>query len=133
VSENLNLVRSIYADWERGDYGSTEWAHAEIEWVRADGPEPGTWKGVAEMTAAWRDFLDEWEELHSSAEQYRELDGERILVFDSFSGRGKTSGVELGNVRTPGALVFHVHEDEVVRLVSYWNRDRALADLGLKQ
>lgn len=131
MSENLDLVRSIYSNWERGDDGSTEWAQAEIEWVRADGPEPGTWKGVSEMTTAWRDFLDEWEELHSSAEQYRELDAERILVFDSFSGRGKTSGLQFGNVQTPGVLVFHLPEGEVVKLVAYWDRDRAFADLGL--
>ena len=65
--------------------------------------------------------------------EYRELDGERILVFDSFSGRGKTSGLELGDVQTPGALVFHLHDGKVIRIVSYWDRDRALADLGLEE
>ena len=31
-SVNLNLVRSIYTAWERGDYRHLEWAHPEMEY-----------------------------------------------------------------------------------------------------
>jgi ketosteroid isomerase-like protein len=99
-SANLDLVRSLYAAWERGDRSSIEWAHPEIEFVIADGPAPGRWIGVAGMAEGFRDLLSGWEEWRPQADEYRELDAERILVLDHFSGRGKTSGLEVRQMRT---------------------------------
>jgi len=50
-------VRSIYADWERGDFSSADWAHPEIEFVIVGGPAPGNWNRVTELARVWRDYL----------------------------------------------------------------------------
>jgi ketosteroid isomerase-like protein len=130
-SANTDLVRSIFAAWERGDFSSAEWAHPEIEFEVADGPTPGSWTGLAGMAEGVRDGLNAWEGLRQGADEYRELDGERVLVLFHFSARGKASGLEAGQMRTEGATLFHLSGGKVIRLVHYWNRERALADLGL--
>jgi hypothetical protein len=130
-SANLDLVRSIFADFERGDFTSAEWADPEIESVYADGPDPGSWRGLGGMAAAWRGVSSAGENLRLVAEEYRELDEQRVLVLLDSRGRGKTSGIDLHQVRG-GASLFHLCDDKVTRCVVYWDRDRALADLGLE-
>jgi ketosteroid isomerase-like protein len=131
VSANLDLVQSIHAAWERGDFRSTQWAHPAIEYVHADGPAPGAWTGLAGMAEGFRDFATVWKEYRAEAEEYHELDGERVLVLVRRGGRGKVSGAELGQVQSKGAHLFHIRDGKATRLVAYWERERALADLGL--
>jgi ketosteroid isomerase-like protein len=125
-------VRSIYAAAERGDFRTVDWAHPEIEYVVADGPEPGSFTGLQEMAAYGRRLLDAWAEWRVEGEEYRELDDERVLVLERHSGLGKTSGLDVGRTEQKGAAVFHVRDGRVHKQVVYWNRNRALADLGLK-
>jgi ketosteroid isomerase-like protein len=105
ASANLDLVRSIFAAWERGDYRSVEWADPEIEFVSTDGTEPGSWTGLAEMAEGMRDWLNAWEDARAEADEYRELDDERVLTLVQFSGRGKASGLELGQLSPKGAFL----------------------------
>jgi ketosteroid isomerase-like protein len=130
-SSNLDLVRSIYAATERGDYSSAEWAHPEIEYVWVDGPSPGHWTGLAAMAEAWRDVLSAWRDFHVEVEEYRELDEDRVAVLLRFRGRGRTSGVSLEELRTRGASVYQIRGGRVTRIVSCFDRERALAHLGL--
>ena len=96
------------------------------------GPAQGGWTGLAGMAAGWRSWLSAWDDLRQEVEEYRELDDERILVLSHGFARGKTSGLETGQIRTDAATVFHVREGKVARLVIYFDRDRALSDLGLR-
>ena len=132
-SANVDLVRTIYAGWERGDFfSSADWAHSEIEFVRAEAPEdPSPSTGLAGMAESARDWLSAWEDYRAQADEYIELDDERVLVLVRQSGRGKTSGLEVGQLQVRGATLFQIRGGKVTRLVLYWDRARALADLGL--
>jgi hypothetical protein len=131
VSTNLELVRSIYADWNRGDYTSDTWADPDIEWDFVDWFGLGSGKGLAALRETWFDFVRTWEELHNEAREYRELDAERVLVLTHFWGRGRGSGLELGRTGANGASLFRVRDGTVVEIKLYATRERALSDLGL--
>jgi ketosteroid isomerase-like protein len=134
--ENLELVRSIYAAWERGDYSSLVWAHPEIEWeFSADGPAPRGGTGLAGMAEDWRESISAFEEVHHHADEYLELDDERVLVLQHLRGRGKASGIDLAQMErgAQGAVLFHVSGGKVTRLIGYFDRSRAFADLGLSE
>ena len=81
----------------------------------------------------WRGRLSAWEHHRSEADEYRVVADERVLVLGHTVGRGKTSGVDLGQTLATGASVFHVRGGKIAKLVVYLDRDRALADLGLEQ
>jgi ketosteroid isomerase-like protein len=131
ASENVELVRSIYAAWKRGDFSSSEWAHPEIEFTINDELAQGTWKGPVGMAEGFRGWLSAWEGFRVDADEYREINEEHVLVLSHFSGRGKTSGMALGQMRAGGAEVFQLRGGKVTRLAIYADPERAFADLGL--
>jgi ketosteroid isomerase-like protein len=132
ASANLDLVRSIYAEWERGDFAPVAWAHPEIEFVIADGPSPGSWTGVARMAEAWRDVLNAWEGYRIETDEYRELgDGQVLVLLRAVGGRGKVSGLELGLTGEKGANILHIRGGKVTRLAVYFDRQHALAEIGV--
>jgi ketosteroid isomerase-like protein len=130
-SAKLDLVRSINAAHERGDFSSIDWAHPEIEYVIADGPSPGRWIGPAGMAESFRENLIGWKDFRTEADEYRELDDERVLVLTRSTAQGKAGGLVVGQMRTKGAVLYHVSGGKVTRLVYYWEREHALADVGL--
>jgi ketosteroid isomerase-like protein len=130
MSANLELVRSIYADWARGDFTHADWADPAIELVRPESLDGDALIGRDASSGGWREWLDAWKDFRAEAHDYRVLDGERVLVFGRMTGTGRRSGT---STDTETVNLFHIRHGRVFRLVLYSNRGRALADLGLER
>jgi ketosteroid isomerase-like protein len=61
------------------------------------------------------------------------LNGGRVLVLAQSFGRGKASGLSVEQLRAKTATLFHIQAGKVTRLVVYFERDEAFADLGLQE
>jgi ketosteroid isomerase-like protein len=85
------------------------------------------------MAEAFRDFLGAWETFRVVADEHFELDDDRVLVLVHRSGRGRRSGVDLGQMRSTGACLFQIQDGKVTRLFNYVDMDReqVLAEFGL--
>ena len=132
-TQNVDLVRSIYADWERGDFTRVDWADSQIEFMGVGFLDSGRWIGPESGRQAFEGFRSTWEGYRVVVDEFRELDDDRILVLARRTGRGKMSGLELAQMRTEWATLFHVRAGKVTRVVVYAERDHAFADLGLQE
>src|SRR3974390_2554915 len=98
MSENLDLVRSIFADWERRDFSSAPWADPDMEMQTIGAPGDVDAVDPAERANSLRDFLSMWDDYCVEAESLRELEDGRVLVLIREHGRGKSSGLDLEQV-----------------------------------
>jgi hypothetical protein len=51
----------------------------------------------------------------------------------SLASVGRTSGLDIGQIKSEGAHLFELRGGKVTRIVNYLDRDRALADLALEE
>jgi ketosteroid isomerase-like protein len=129
--ENVEIVRSIYAAWGRADFSSAVWADPEIEFAFVDGPEPGSWSGQTAMARRYGEWLSGWKDFRAELEELIVIDSTRILVLVHNSGRGRGSGLEMDERSV--ANLFEINSGSVTRLALYWDRNRALEDVGLAE
>ncbi len=95
-----------------------------------DGPSPGRWRGLTGLAEGWRDWLSAWDQWRLRAEDVRELDAERVLVLVRVTGRGRKSGLDVGEMHNEVTTIFHIRDGKVAKLLRYFDRERAFADAG---
>jgi hypothetical protein len=130
MSANLDLVRSIYADWERGDFSWTDWADPEIEFEFADGLEPRLWRGLAGMADGWSGFLGAWVGFSVVGEAIKIL-GAGGFSCSTTSADAARRGIGSWADATEECKRVPPRDGRITRLVLYWDCERAFADLGL--
>src|SRR5690348_11755646 len=125
MSENLDLVRSIYADWARGDFTAMDWAHPEIEYVLVDFVEPVRAIGREATADVIQGIFGDWDEPRIETDELRPLPDGRILVLNHLAGRAKKSGIDVSQMHRNGAAILSLKDGMVITYRSYFDRDRA--------
>ena len=126
--QNLEIVRGLFAAWERGDYSATDWAHPDIEFVMEGDffPDPGTYLGVDGMIRAWTRWLGAWDGFHAGKPELIGR-GERVIALYTVRARGRSSGAA---VESPVANVFSFRDGRVARL-DLMTREVGLREAGI--
>jgi hypothetical protein len=129
ASPNLELVQSIYTSWERGEH--RYWADPKIQYLTVGVPDPTARHGrhAVESFRGWLSTDIDWK---ATAHRYLELDRERVLVPYRRGPRDSAGGREAGRREMEGATLFHLRERRVTRIIQYFDRSRAFADLGIR-
>lgn len=129
----MEVVRSLYAHWERGDLHTPQFFDPEIEHSRIGSDLPGVsgeWRGLNEFGEAIAAYIDALADLHIQAERITGLGDGRVLVLCRQTARGKTSGLpfdhELGEL-------FTLRDGLIVRYDSYWDPAEALRAAGVSE
>jgi hypothetical protein len=131
--ENVEVVRRLYAAVARRDSETVlSIYHPEVEWDHTHNPGlmgTSVWHGHEGIRQWSRDWYEAWEQVDASLEEVIDAGEEDVVAVLSYSGRGRTSGIEVSVVRMGGVLT--IKEGKVVRAAWFPTRREALEAAGL--
>ena len=127
--ENVEVIRSLYEDWLRGDMGFDR-LDPEISMVEsAVLPGAVSARGIDAVKRYIESFAKYWEEVRFEPEEFIDA-GDSVVVVARLVGRGKRSGIE---VTHRWAYVWTVRGDKALSMVGYADRAEALKAVGLEE
>jgi uncharacterized protein len=129
--ENVEIVRSIYEAFNRGDWDAVfRDLHPDFELTTpARGLDAGTFRGREEGQGYWEDFFAPYEAVTVEPEEFFER-GEQLVVFVRTRLRPKGSGAEF-EVQTGHLWTFR--DGTAVSLRLFPEHEEALEAAGLRE
>src|SRR4051794_27998641 len=120
VPDNVELVRDLYAAWNRGDLAKTAAALDEfVVWDARESPVPdlqGVYQGLAGVNDFWRGWLPMWSRIQAEILWVEAL-GDRVLAWVHQTQAGRESGIE---TTVHYGWDFTFREGKIIR-VSFFN------------
>ena len=99
----------------------------QVEFIPRRAAVQGAFRGHRGVRDYLADTAENFDHYQVRNEEMRDL-GDRVLMFDSLTVRGRASGVE---VVVPTAIVVTFRGGRIVRFEDFGERDRALEAVGL--
>ena len=128
---NVEAVRKVYERWGAGDFrASVDLFHPDVTFVlRPEFPDAGRYRGLAEIAAYTRGFLEPWTRITIEAEELIDA-GNCVIAAVRQRGVGVESGVE---TEFPYFQVWTLEGGKAVRLENVRQRGEAFEVAGLSQ
>ena len=134
-AENIELIKGIFAGFERGDSKAIremlptlvrEVCDPEIEYVETpERVDARIYQGHQGVLEAWSRWLDQWDQYHAEAQSFEDH-GDDVFVVAREQGRGR-SGAMVG---TRVYLIFTVRDRKILRYQAFYDERAARAALG---
>jgi uncharacterized protein len=127
--ENVEIVRSIYEGWLRGEIGLDK-LDPEVSMVESETlPGAASAYGIEAVERYIRSFARHWEQIRFEPQEYIDA-GNQVVVVAQLVGQGKKSGIE---VTRTWAYVWTLRGRKVLRMQGHADRDEALQAVGLAE
>jgi ketosteroid isomerase-like protein len=129
--QNVEILTRLVEAWNRADVAAIlALFHAECEVVfPPEVPEPGPFRGRAELRGWVEGFLEAWES-HRAEVVELTVQGDVVLAMLHLSGRGSGSAIELDET---DAHVFTFRGDKIIGWRNFAERSEALEAAGLSE
>ena len=128
AASDVEIVRQAFEAYRRGDFAAIlELCDPEI--VVQDPGRTGTrFQGHDGLMRFWQEWLESWEDYRVEPQEFAEAGGE-IFVVASQTGRGRSSGIEVGQDLFQ---VFRLRSGKIVEWRIYADQGEARRSVGLE-
>src|SRR5450631_2683050 len=135
--ENMEIIRSLYARTERGDFGFLDsepelhdFFAPDLEWhTRADLPDAGVRRGYEGLTRLRTEWTDAFDDFHYGLDELIDA-GDRVVAVVRLCGclRGSGHPVEVEETQ-----VWKMRAGRATEVRAYLTRSHALKAVGLEE